>query len=67
MEAGPLPGVKVSFVEARVAATVKAMNDVAVAATAGKHGVKGKLDIGREAASLAAGASAALRPNRGRF
>jgi len=58
LEAGPFPGVKVNFVEAGVAPSVKAMDDVTIPAATGEHGVKVKLDVGRELGGFAAGPSA---------
>ena len=54
LKAGALPGVKVNFVEAGVALGVKAVDDVAIPAATGEHGVKAKLDVGRELGGFAA-------------
>ena len=67
LEAGAFPGVKVGFVKARVATGVKATDDVAVAAAAREHGVKGKPHVCWKAASFAARTTPALRLNGGRF
>ena len=62
-EAGAFPGAKVGFVEARMTLGVKAMDEIAVAAAAGEHGVKVKPDVCWKAAGFAARATAALRLN----
>ena len=64
LKAGSLPGVKVGLVEAGVTLSVKATDDVAIAAASGEHGVKGKLYLCWQAAGFAAGPPA-LRFNGG--
>ena len=46
---------EVDFVEAWVAMVVKAADDVGVRAAGREHGVKAKLDVGRELGCFAAG------------
>ena len=65
LEAGPFPSVEVCFVEAGVTLGVKAMDDVAVAAAACEHGVKGKPHVCWKAAGFAARTTPALRLNGG--
>ena len=57
LEAGSFPSVKVGFVESGVTPGVKGMDDVAVAAAACEHGVKGKAHVCWKAAGFAAGLS----------
>ena len=45
---------EVDFVEAGVAMVVKPTDDLAIGAAAGEHGVKAKLDVGRQLGGFAA-------------